>query len=62
MRVFFKLYGNSVLQARTLEILEFLLMSIRLQMLEKNFLDIITTDIKCDNAKLKNATYVYANC
>ena len=36
-----KLFGNSVLQARTLEILdlEFLLMSIRLQMLEKNALD-----------------------
>ena len=34
-----KLYGNSVLQARTLETLEFLLMSIRLQMLEKNALD-----------------------
>ena len=62
MWVFFKLYGNSVLQARTLETLEFLLMSIRLQMLEKNVLDIITTDIKFDNAKLKNATYVYANC
>ena len=53
MWVFFKLYGNSVLQARTLEILEFLLMSIRLQMLEKNVLDIITTDIKFDNAKIK---------
>ena len=50
------------MQARTLETLEFLLMSIRLQILEKNVLDIITTDIKYDNAKPKNATYVYANC